>query len=191
MELELTAGMPELTGVAAEQDLIDRARHDRDAFAVLYRRHYQSIAGYIYRRVGSVHTTEDLTADVFIAALRTLGRYRHRGLPIKAWLYRIATNRVNRWARRERRKALARLTVDPISQDMPQTKAVLTSEFVRTALLTLPPKFQTVIALHHLEGMALADIAVALGCREGTIKSRLSRGREALRRRLEERKLQP
>ena len=58
-----------------------------------------AIARYVYRRVGDGHVTEDLVADVFVSAMQAFARYRHNGVPLRAWLYRIATNRVNRWAR--------------------------------------------------------------------------------------------
>jgi len=171
-----------------EQNLIERARRDRTAFTVLYRRHYEAIARYIHRRVGDSHTTEDLTAEVFIAALRTLPRYRHRGWPLRTWLYRIATNRVNRWARRERKRVLKRLESDHVDPKGAANEAGMNAEYVRTALLTLSPKHQAVLSLHYLEGMPVDEVAVAVGCRIGTVKSRLARGREALRRHLEQRR---
>ena len=63
-----------------ERDLIEQARHDRDAFAQLYRRHYAPIAAYVHRRVGDAHTSEDLVAEVFIVAMKSIRHYRHRGL---------------------------------------------------------------------------------------------------------------
>lgn len=186
-------------GLDAERELVERAKRDRAAFAQLYRSHCQPIARYIYRRVGDAHLTEDLTADVFTVALRMLPRYRHRGTPVRAWLYRIASNRVNRWARRERRHALQRLQADPAggrecpaAEDRRRAAGAgrrESREHVRTALLTLAPKHQTVLALHYLEGMPVAEVALAIGCRVGTVKSRLARGREALRRRLETRRM--
>ncbi len=176
----------------AERELIEQAKRDRRAFASLYRRHHPRIAGYIYRRVGDAHLAEDLAADVFVAALRTLPRYSYSGTPVSAWLYRIATNRVNRWARRERRRAMQRLeeaAVAPASHagngEPREHEAVMTREYVRTAILTLPPRHQAVLALHYLEGLPIEQVAAALNCRVGTVKSRLSRARDGLRRRLE------
>ena len=97
-----------------ERELIERAKRDREAFSVLYRRHYSMLAAHVYRRTGNVHATEDLVADVFLTALRTLPRYRYRGIPVRFWLLRIATNAVNRWARRQRRHAVAELPADQL-----------------------------------------------------------------------------
>jgi RNA polymerase sigma-70 factor (ECF subfamily) len=176
-----------------ERDLVEKAKRDRDAFAVLYRRHYAMIAGYIYRRTGDCHLTDDLVAEVFLSALRSLGGYRHRGLPVRAWLYRIAANTVNRWVRRERTRITERLSEiskceAQAMQVPPDTANAPDGECARLALMSLKPKYQTVLSLHYLEGMSLEEVAAAVGCRIGTVKSRLSRGRDALRERLTRRR---
>lgn len=175
-----------------EQSSIQRPQRHPAGFADLYREHHGAISGYIYRRVGDADVTEDLAADVFLIALQYLPRYRSRGLPLRAWLYRLASNRVNRWARRERARAWKRLD-ECTAAAMPHSSGraadelelKLAREKARAALLTLAPKFQTVLALHYLEGLPIDQIAATVGCRLGTVKSRLSRGREQLRQRLE------
>ena len=106
MELPIWATVPDPAVLDGERELVERAKRDSQAFALLYRRYYPAIAGYIYRRVGDRHTAEDLVAEVFLAALRHLPRYRYRGVPVRAWFYRIATNEVNRWARKRGRSPL-------------------------------------------------------------------------------------
>jgi RNA polymerase sigma-70 factor (ECF subfamily) len=174
-----------------ERDLIERAKRDRHAFAALYREHYASIAGYVYRRTGDTHATEDLVADVFVSALRSLPRYRYRGIPFRSWLYRIATHEVNRWARRKRREVVHTLH-DGIASDARmggKTPAgPVDHEHVRLALLSLAPKYQTALALYYLEGLSVEEVAAITGRRIGTVKSRLSRARDALRRKLSARR---
>ena len=170
-----------------ERELVERAKRDPNAFAVLYRRHYGPIAGYVYRRLGNTHTTEDLVAEVFLTAMRSLRRYRYRGIPIRAWLYRIATNAVNRWVRQNRKRVLGCLTEHIAAGAESVESAVngqLDAEAARLALLSVPPKYQAALALHYLEGMGVEAVAKVTGCRIGTVKSRLSRGREALREQL-------
>ncbi len=190
MELRLSAAMADTAGLSGEQALVERAKRDREAFAELYRRHYRAIARYVYRRVGDPHTTEDLVADSFMLAMTALPRFRNRGVPVRAWLYRIASNRVNRWARQARRRATQTLDAERADPKAAPMDARMTRGFARAALLTLSPKYQTVLALHYLEGMTVADVALATGCRVGTVKSRLARGRDALRRRLQQRRSQ-
>lgn len=171
----------------SEAGLIERAKRDPQAFATLYRMHYAPIAGYVRRRVGNGHTAEDLTAEVFVTMLQTLRRYRYRGAPFRAWLYRIATNTVNRWARRERRRAERARAGAPAQANgssVTSDGARPDAEAARRALLALKPKHQSVLALHYLEGLSVDGVASVIGVRIGTVKSRLSRAREALREEL-------
>ncbi len=172
---------------ADERALVERAQRDREAFAVLYRRHYAALATHVYRRTGDRHATEDLVSDVFLTALRSLSRYRYRGVPLRFWLFRIATNVVNRWARRQRRGASASLEAHRLEPACPRSVSrdgEADVERAQGALLALPPRFQAVLSLHYLEGLAVRDVAAVLGCREGTVKSRLARARDALREKL-------
>lgn len=169
---------------AEESELIEAAKRDPNAFAQLYRQQYPVIFRYVLRRVGNQLVAEDLVADVFVAMVRYLPKYRVRDVPFHAWLYRLATNRVNRWARWQRRKAgkeLREFACPRRDQEQRDTAA-----HVRTALLTLPLPFQTALALHYLEGMSIAEIGRVIDCSLGTVKSRLSRGREMMRIKLKE-----
>jgi RNA polymerase sigma-70 factor (ECF subfamily) len=162
--------------------LIERARRDPEAFAVLYRRYYDGIASYVFHRLGDPHTTEDVVSDVFLAAIGALRRFQYRGVPLKAWLYRIATNAVNRRLKRNPRRPRE----TPLEEE-PAIGAAADDrdgEAARAAMLSLSPKFQTVLSLHYLEGMSVEEAASVIGCRVGTVKSRLSRARNALRQEL-------
>jgi RNA polymerase sigma-70 factor (ECF subfamily) len=164
-----------------ERSLVRRAVRDPDAFAALYRLHYPAIARYVRRRVGDAHAADDLIAETFTVAFEQLPRYRQRGLPFRAWLYRLASTRVSRWVRRQRLRAVVGLDIEPAAAVSDTEDAAAA---VRAALLGLPPRYQTVLALHYLEGLSIVEIGVVFGCRPGTIKARLHRGRERLRRRL-------
>ncbi len=170
-----------------EGELIARARHDREAFTVLYRRHFRLLSDHVYRRTGDVHATEDIVSDVFLTALRTLPRFRYRGVPVRFWLLRIATNAVNHWARRRRRHPAVTLPAEELvdaGSDPPATDGRIDLGRTRRALLSLSPKYQAVLSLHYFEGLAVKEVAAVIGCRVGTVKSRLARAREALRAKL-------
>ncbi|UCG33972.1 MAG: RNA polymerase sigma factor [Phycisphaerales bacterium] len=184
--LRIPATVSEMDGSAgdSEADLVARAKRDREALAEMYRRFYPMVSRYVYRRTGSVHATEDLVSDVFLTVLRTLPRYRYRGVPLRFWLLRIATNAVNRWARRARRNPAVSLQITHLEAGgvaMSSAHHGIDEEHARRALLSLPPKFQTVLSLHYFEGLAVKEMAAVIGCREGTVKSRLARARDALR----------
>ncbi len=187
--MQLRVGMFEANRPRADEegDLIDRARHDRQAFATLYRRHYRLLSNHVYRRTGDVHATEDIVSDVFLTVLRTLPRYRYRGVPIRFWMLRIATNAVNHWARRRRRHPAVALEPEQLvdaGSDTSSTDGQFDMQRARSALLSLSPKYQAVLSLHYFEGLTVKQVATVIGCRAGTVKSRLARAREALRSKL-------
>ena len=168
MSASLTAEQPEqIVGSQDEGQLIEQAQRDPAALTLLYRMHRAAIHGYVLRRVGNGHDADDLTAEVFLAMVRALPRYRWRGAPLRAWLYRLATNEVNRWARKRRRSAMRQITEQTCEQVAvaDATESPWDLEFVQLALLSLPPRFQAVLSLFYLEDMPVADIAQVLGCR--------------------------
>ncbi len=125
-----------------EEALIERARSDPEAIGVLYERHRQAIGDYLYRRTGDSHLAEDLLAEVFLSAVRHLPRYRARKIPFRHWLYRIATNSVNRWARRARLEGpMETLPEEPVAlqQDGRRTMDPRAGT-VRSTLMTLAPR---------------------------------------------------
>ena len=94
--------------------LAERAAGDPELFGTLYRRHFGTVAGYLFRRTGDATLAEDLAADTFLAAWEALPRYRDAGVPFRAWLLRIATNRANLVARRSRLSCDADLCGRPL-----------------------------------------------------------------------------
>lgn len=179
-------------GMDSERNLIEEALKDPEAFVALYRAHYDYVASYLFRRTGHCHVTEDLLSDVFFAALKNLGRFRHRGIPFRFWLLGIATNLANQWARRNRRRPepmeAAEGIVDPLQEHTAAVEDRDEQEAALRQLLALKPKHQAVLALHYLEGLSVEKVAEVLNCRPGTVKSRLSRARRELRRKLHTRR---
>src|SRR5262245_23436981 len=129
------------------------------------------------RRVGDKHEAEDIVADVFLAMVRQLPSYRCTETPFSAWLYRIATNRINYWVRKRRIRTLFGSPPDVVDSRAPADDE---GEQVRVALCRLPLKFQSVLSLYYLEQLPVDEIAQVLQCPTGTVKSRLARGRDLL-----------
>lgn len=172
---------------AGEQRLVEAAKADRGAFAVLYRAHYAGVVGYLYRRTGDTHVAEDLAAETFLAAFRAIRRYQSKGVPLRIWLLRIATNQANRWARNRGRLKLRPAEGEVLEIPAPAAAPEPGLEDAQRALLNLAPEHQDVISLHYIEGLSLEEVAAVVGCKVGTVKSRLFRGRVAMRRELERR----
>lgn len=177
--------------LAAEAVLVARAKADPAAFGEIYRLHYRSVVACIHRRLGNVHASEDLAAEVFIAAYRSIGRYRPSAVPLRHWLLRIATNTVNRWLRRQQRSAWTLALVRRASATASTgdrgygPHAHAPGERLAVLLRRLPVSQQAVVSLHYFEGLSVEEAAGALGCSAGTVKSRLARARDRLKELIE------
>lgn len=161
---------------------------DRDAFAGLIDRHKDAVVGYLTRLTGQRDRAEDLAQETFLRLFRAADGYREQGY-LRAWLFRIATNLVRSEERRERRLRLLLPFLGGRSHAEPAAPSgLLRQELhreVASAVAALPLRYRVPLVLHEIEGWAYADIARELGCREGTVKSRIHRGRQHLRRKLE------
>ncbi len=100
--------MTPLRTKSEERLLIEAAQRDPSRFGDLYERNFARVYAYIARRVGNREEAQDLTAEVFHRALANLGRFEWRGVPIAAWLFKLAANALaDRW------KSAARETQNP------------------------------------------------------------------------------
>ena len=139
-----------------------------------------------YRLTGNRHDAEDLTHDVFIRVFRSLERYTPGNF--EGWLHRITTNLFLDHARRR-----SRIRFDSLSDDaadrLPGREASPESRYedanfdpdVQAALDALRPEFRAAVVLCDIEGLSYEEIAAILGVRLGTVRSRIHRGRAALR----------
>jgi RNA polymerase sigma-70 factor (ECF subfamily) len=125
---------------------------------------------------------DDLVQDTLEAALARQAQWRGDG-PLRAWLARILMNRFRDGLRRKRPETTV-LTLVPDPADLSATRAAegrLALAEVHAAMGRLPEDQRAALLLVALEGMSLAEAASVLGCAEGTLASRLARGRAALR----------
>lgn len=165
--------MPELS----EEIALNRAvMGDIEAFGVLYEHHVGRIYNYIYYRTGNQHDAEDLTARVFFRAMRSIRSYQDRGLPISAWLYRIAHNLVANWHRdRSRRPEIPLDDGLRLPQHVEHPEAALLQNEERDRLLTviheLSPDRQQLLFLKFVEHLSNAEIGQIMGRTEGAVKS--------------------
>lgn len=164
------------------QVLVAAARQDTEAAGRLYDKYYGEIFGYVYHCTLNRTVTEDLTANVFLAAFTHLGRYRWTQTPFRAWLYRIATNEVRMHYRRQKygmtagRRARHDTNEDTAPSADTSPAASEEYRFVHQAMQQLRPKYRTVIILRYFEDRTTAEISAITGQREGTIRSQLHRG---------------
>jgi RNA polymerase sigma-70 factor (ECF subfamily) len=171
------------------------ARGDRQAFGELVERHKDALLTYLTRLTGSRDRADDLAQEAFLRLFRAAPSYRERG-QLTAYLYSMATNLVRSEERRARRWRLLSaafaaegrpVPAPPSSAAARSDERLLAAELRRqlaAAIARLPLALRVPLVLAEVQGWPLREIARLLGCREGTVKSRLFRGRERLRREL-------
>jgi RNA polymerase sigma-70 factor (ECF subfamily) len=171
-----------------EAQLIQRARQgDLPAVSELYNLHVDRIYQYVRYRTGDDQTAEDITAEVFLRAIESLGSYQEQGAPFIAWLYRIAYARVIDYWRSLKRRQTAPLE-DPLLQDgLVDTDDGTDIDFLQQqslwkALQQLTDDQQSVIIMKFKQGFSNAEIAQILGKTEGAVKALQRRALEALAR---------
>lgn len=172
---------------ASDAELMARLRSadDREAFAELVDRHKDAVVAYLARLTGNRERAEDLGQETFLRLYRAVPGYVEQGL-LRAFLFRIATNLAHSEERRERRlRLLSPFLVGSSQAEAAAPAGLLREEIQRevgAAVSALPMSYRVPLVLHELEGWAYADIARALAVSEGTVKSRIHRGRQRLRR---------
>jgi RNA polymerase sigma-70 factor (ECF subfamily) len=176
-----------------EEKLIEAAQNgDVHAFNQLVRKYQRSAYNVAYRILSSSDRASDATQDAFVSAFRAIDGFR--GGSFKAWIMRIVTNACYDILRRKKRQREDSL--DEMVAEMPEHSTVLIDEqeepesfalrqelgaTLQKALAILPDEQRISIVLADVEGYSYQEIADVTGVALGTVKSRISRGRTALR----------
>ncbi|MDA0302652.1 MAG: sigma-70 family RNA polymerase sigma factor [Chloroflexi bacterium] len=166
----------------------DRARQgDSDAFGLLYDRFQPEIVRYLAHRVGDPDTAEDLAQQVFLKAWQAIPRYEARGVPFKAWLYRMAHNQMVDHFRT--RKQTTDLDGIDVPEDAEAEALVLAGEMtaaLEAALARLSEDHRQVLTLRFLMEKSAREIGEIMGRKEVTVRGLQMRALQALRREIEE-----
>lgn len=171
-------------------DLIALAqRGDTDAIGALYDEHYAALFRYLFSRLGERQIAEDLTGDVFMRMLTALPHYQPSQTPFRAWLYRIARNRLVDHYRQASKRAPVPLSQAEAHQDHMEDLGLLTDQKMTTermlaALSKLETTQREVVALRFLSGLSLQEVAETLEKSENAVKALQHRGLAALRQAL-------
>ena len=188
----------------AQAQFLERLRSgDAVAFNRLVEERHGDIYALLYRLTEDPEEARDLTQETFLQAFRNIAGFRGEA-DLRTWLYRIAVNQArNRWRWWKRRHRDKTVSLDAPAGDEgsaslsagianesaadPEQQALARERerVLLAALATLSRPYREVIVLRDLEGLSYEEIAQALDMNIGTVKSRLSRGRDELRRRLE------
>jgi RNA polymerase sigma-70 factor (ECF subfamily) len=173
-----------------ERALIEAAQGDPSRFAELYELHFERVYAYIYRRVRERSAAEELTSHVFHQALRNLGKFKWRGAPFAAWLYRIAANSIADRAQRLRRESAQETALqqpaEPAATPEPDLEQTERIARVYQLIDKLPWDQRHVIRSRFAEEKSIREIAGQLSRSEGAIKQLQFRALQTLRARMSE-----
>lgn len=186
-----------------EGQFIERLkRGDARAFEILVNERSGEIYGLLYRLTENPEEARELTQETFLRAFQSIAYFRGES-DLRTWIYRIAINQARnrwRWWRRRRRDVTVSLDSTDDNGSRPLAATLRADESrnperdalahereraLRKALSSLRSVYREAVVLRDIEGLAYEEIAVALDISIGTVKSRLARGRQELKRKLE------
>ncbi len=183
-----------VTPVVPDEHLVDRHRYgDEEAFTEIFHRFSGLIYNVSFRMAGDHGVAEDLAQEVFLRIHRHLHKFAGRS-SLKTWIYRVTVNHCRS------RLGRKRLPTRPLDYDEGRELQVAdqrrgpegrveardAAELVQRALAAVPSPYREAVILRDLEELEYGEIAEVLGVRIGTVRSRIARGRERLRRQLVE-----
>jgi RNA polymerase sigma-70 factor, ECF subfamily len=184
---------------SAEDVLITGLCHGDDrAYEILIQRYQQPVYNLVCRLLNDPYDASDIVQEVFLKIFRNIRSFRH-GSSLKTWIYRIALNEAynhRRWFSRHQRQEVAFSSddatpahadnlADPSRSPFEEAADHETRALVEAALEKLKPNFRAAVVLRDIEDLSYEEIAAVLDLSLGTVKSRILRGREALRKILE------
>jgi RNA polymerase sigma-70 factor (ECF subfamily) len=159
------------------------------ALAALYDEYYDKIGRYIFVRIGNRVEAEDLVGEVFLRALRSLDTYEERGIPMHAWLFRIAHNLVVDYLRKAaKRKTVPIDTVQVVAEQDPQAMTEIRMKVARVSkvLDQLTPAQRQVIDLRFFGGLTSEETSIILNKSGGAVREMQSAAIKQLRKLLHE-----
>jgi len=160
-------------------------RGETRAFEALVLRHQQPLFHYLGRMGLQQAETEDLAQEAFLRAYRRLHHFDPGRARFSTWLYTIARRlALNSLSRAERRLARTPLDTEHLGVADPEAADVRLQRRLHEALLQLPLKYRSPLALAYLQELSIGDIAAVEGCAPGTVKSRIHRAKQQLKKQL-------
>ncbi|MFO7447308.1 MAG: sigma-70 family RNA polymerase sigma factor [Ignavibacteriaceae bacterium] len=175
--------VPKILSLDDDFSLINRfIEGDESAFKTLVYRHKEKVRNIIYLNLNSSEAADDVAQDVFITVYKNLRNFRFES-QFTTWLYRITINK----CKDHLRKVKIRSIFSPIKETeeqigyMPDHENSDIAKIVQDAISRLPDKLRIPLMLKDIEGLSYQEIAEAVQCEIGTVKSRIFRAREGLR----------
>ena len=171
-----------------EQDLAAAlSSGDPEAWTQLFHDNYNRVFQYAYLRTGSQADADDVASSVFVEAVKEIKRFQFRGVPVAAWLFRIARNETADLLKRRSRANSASLSNEAVSRALRARDVLGPADDLRDvvkAMGRLKDEYHDVITLRFVEGLAVSEVAAIMGKSQGAVKVQQARALRALRTRL-------
>ena len=185
-----------MADIPSDLDLVQRVKNgDREAFNLLVLKYQRKVSRLVGRLVRNPDEADDVVQDAFIKAYRALPQFRGDSA-FYTWLYRIAVNTAKNHlvSQGKRPISLSELTSNDSDEESFELPVVTTdnntpeaelmsrqvAETVNRAVLALPEELRTALSLREIDGLSYEEIAEAMNCPIGTVRSRIFRAREAV-----------
>jgi len=171
--------------ILEEYSILDRAKKNPQAFGELYEKYFDRIFNFIYRRTDDEDLTADLCSQAFLVALKNVNRYQFRGVPFSAWLYKIASNEVNKHYRKRKNVNVFSIEEMRVRELLDQANEEYDDEIIQRLmnyLRDLPTEMLEVLQLRFFEDKDFKEIAFILDITESGAKMRTYRALDRLRR---------
>jgi RNA polymerase sigma-70 factor (ECF subfamily) len=170
----------------ADAELVLRAQAlDEDALAEIYTTYHPRVLNYALSQLRDPQTAEDVASEVMLKVLEAIGRYRSNGVPLAAWVFRIARNALIDLRRRKSRYAGCALPdglASPGADTATRVEEALDRDRLHEAMRGLREEHRHVLVLRFMEGMNTAEVAYVLGRSQSSVKALQYRALNRLRR---------
>ncbi len=180
-----------------DKKLVTGAKNgDKQAFTELINLYKDKIYNHVYRIIGNIQEAEDITQETFLKVYANIDKYDEQ-YKFSTWIYRIATNlcidRIrrkkadfsldNKWEEEDGMDWYNKLAAPDMT---PEEEVISTEQHkqVEQAILSLPPKYRVVMNLRYIQDFSIQEISKIVNLSVATVKTRLFRGRESLRKQL-------
>lgn len=173
--------------ISEEMELVKAAQKDPRNFEPLYTRYYKQIASFIYHRLESKQEAFELTSQVFYKALENLPKYKAMGVPFSAWLFRIASNEVNIFFRKNKSERFVDVDTagaNELISAIEDVQPTVEDKKLFEALQTLDQEDLELIDMRFFEKRSFKEICDINGMKESACKMKLYRILEKLKTQL-------
>lgn len=161
-----------------EEQQVIAAQRDPKRFEPLYTRYFGRIAQFVYHRAGDKELSFDITSQVFYKALRDLSGYKPGSVPFSAWLFRVASNELNDWFRKNKRQRVLNISDQGLQQlkdSMDDDGGATRDQQLFSALAELPAHELELVNMRYFEKRAFKEIADIRQTGEAACKMKLYR----------------